>query len=245
MTKSVGNILLHWESNKKRGRLLFTSFFDFFLPRLCSACKNKLSSAEQFVCDHCFHNIKTVTPAQLQSEFERKFLQEKLISGFQSLLVFEKDKEFQSIVHELKYNGKFRIGIFLGKLVAINLKEIIQEWDADLIIPVPLHSLKKAERGYNQAYFIAIGVNKILNIPVNQSIIARSRFTESQTTMNLLQRKENIKDAFELRKNKIAGQRIIILDDIITTGATTNECAKILLNANADKVFALSVAIAN
>ncbi len=237
--------MLQLELNKKNWQLFCTSVFDFFIPRLCPACKNKLLTDEQFVCYHCLHNINTATSTQLQNEFERKFLQDKLISDFQSLFVFEKDKEFQSIIHELKYNGKFRLGIYLGKLVAINLKEIIRKWNADLIIPVPLHSLKRAERGYNQAYFIAIGIQKVLNIPISQSIITRVKFTESQTTLNILQRKENIKNAFVLKGNKISGKKIIILDDVVTTGATTSECAQILLNANADKVFALSVAIAN
>ena len=245
MTENVVSILLLWESNKRSAQVFFNSLADFFLPRLCPACKNKLNTSEQFICDNCLSKLKFTSPYQMHSEYDRKFADDKLISDFHSLFIFEKDKEFQSVAHELKYNGKFKIGFFLGKLIALHLKEIIQEWNADLIIPVPLHSLKKAERGYNQSYFIAKGIKSVLSIAVSDKIVRRRRFTESQTKMNLVERKENIMGAFVVvDKNKVAGKRIILLDDVITTGATITECGRVLLESGAEKIFALSAAIA-
>jgi ComF family protein len=223
-----------------------TDISDFFLPRFCPSCKNKLASTEVVVCNSCLSKIKHADNERTETEFARKFKNEKIIKGFTSLFVFEKDKELQNIIHDLKYNGKFSIGIFLGKLLAAAMNDKIQEWKIDLIVPIPLHHLKRAERGYNQSDFIAKGMKKILQVPVKSRLIKRVRFTETQTSMNLVERKENMKDAFAIRRNKIVkGKNILLLDDVITTGATISECGRIILESGATNVYAASVAIAD
>ncbi|TSA29256.1 MAG: ComF family protein [Ignavibacteriales bacterium] len=223
-----------------------TDISDFFLPRFCPSCKYKLTSTEVVVCNSCLSKIKHADSERIEIEFTRKFKNEKIIKGFTSLFVFEKDKELQDIIHDLKYNGKFSIGIFLGKLLAAAVNDKIQEWKIDLIVPIPLHHLKRAERGYNQSDFIAKGMKKILLVPVKSRLIKRVRFTETQTTMNLVERKENMKDAFALRRNKLLlNKNVLLIDDVITTGATTSECGRILLECGAANVYAASVAIAD
>jgi ComF family protein len=223
-----------------------TDISDFFLPRFCPSCKNKLTSTEVIVCNSCLSKIKHTDSERTGIEYARKFKNEKIIKGFTSLFVFEKDKELQDIIHDLKYNGKFSIGIFLGKLLAAAVNDKIQEWKIDLIVPIPLHRLKRAERGYNQSDFIAKGMEKILHVPVKSRLIKRIRFTETQTSMNLVERKENMKDAFAIRRNKIVkGKNILLLDDVITTGATISECGRIILESGATNVYAASVAIAD
>ena len=223
-----------------------TDISDFFLPRFCPSCKNKLTNLEVVVCNSCLSKIKHANSERTEIEFARKFKSEKIIKGFTSLYVFEKDKELQDIIHDLKYNGKFSIGIFLGKLLAAAVNNKIQEWKIDLIVPTPLHHLKRAERGYNQSDFIANGMKKILHVPVKSRLIKRVRFTETQTSMNLVERKENMKDAFALRRNKLLqNKNVLLIDDVITTGATTSECARILLVGGAANIYAASVAIAD
>jgi len=225
---------------------LLTDISDFFLPRFCPSCKNKLTAAEVVVCNSCLSKIKHADRERTETEFARKFKSEKIIKGFTSLFVFEKDKELQDIIHDLKYNGKFSIGIFLGKLLAAGAYDKIQEWKIDLIIPIPLHHLKRAERGYNQSDFIAKGMKKILHVPVKSRLIKRVRFTETQTNLNLVERKENMKDAFALRRNKLLqNKNVLIIDDVITTGATTSECGRALLKGGAANVYAASVAVAD
>ena len=223
-----------------------TDISDFFLPRFCPSCKNKLTSTEVVVCNSCLSNIKHADNERTEIEFSRKFKNEKIIKGFTSLFVFEKDKELQDIIHDLKYNGKFSIGIFLGKLLAASVDNKVQEWKIDLIVPIPLHHLKRAERGYNQSDFIARGMNNILHVPVKSRLIKRTRFTETQTNLNLLERKENMQGAFALRRNKLLqNKNVLIIDDVITTGATTSECGRTLLEGGAANVYAASVAIAD
>ena len=222
------------------------SLFDFILPRFCCSCKTKLSANQDTMCSNCLSKIQRSTSSRLQREFERKFLTNKIISEFYSPFVFEKDKELQHAIHALKYAKKFPVGIFLGKVLATEIKSSKTNWKFDLIIPIPLHQLKKAERGYNQAYYIAKGVGSTLKIKLSDRIVKRVKYTESQTTMNLNEREENISGAFKLKKsNDVRGKNILLIDDVITTGATISECGKILLEAGANKIYAASIAIAD
>ncbi len=224
----------------------FNYFLDLILPRLCQSCKNKLNIDEKVVCTSCLLKIKYADEERIYHEFERKFKDDKIISGFTSCFVFEKEKEFQEIIHQLKYNGKFYVGVFLGKFMAGELKHILLDWGIDWIVPVPLHHLKRAERGYNQSEFIAKGIKVITGIPVKKNILKRVRFTETQTTFNLQERKLNMEGAFSLkRKTNLEGKTILLLDDVITTGATISECGRVLLDAGAEKVYAASVAVAD
>ncbi len=200
---------------------------------------------ENILCSDCKQNIKIVDRDRLSEEYDRKFKSEKIISDFASLYIFEKDLQVQQMIHELKYGNKFRIGLYLGKEIALILRSKISAWKLDFIIPVPLHTLKKAERGYNQSYFIAKGIGKELCYSVRQNLLSRKRFTETQTNLNAAERKENIREAFIVRnKSKIENARILLVDDVITTGATISECGKVLLNNGAEKIFVVSAAIA-
>jgi len=220
-------------------------FFDFFLPRYCIGCGKKLAYDEELVCPRCLNTILKADTELIEAEYNRKFRNERIIEGFSSLYIFEKDKTFQDIVHSIKYGKKFLAGVFLGKLLAESLKDKIKSWKIDLIIPVPLHHLKKAERGYNQAEYIAKGISKKLGIQELNTVIGRVRYTESQTSMTLQEREQNIAKAFKVkRKKKIKSRNVLLVDDVIATGATVKECGKILKENGAKLVYACSAAIA-
>jgi ComF family protein len=224
----------------------FFPFFDFILPRFCVSCSAKLNPLEDSFCDNCLNKIARASESRINHEYERKFKNDHMISGFFSLFVFEKDKELQQGIHALKYNGRFRVGIFLGNLLGEQLQKTHPDWKIDLIIPVPLHQLKKAERGYNQSYYIAKGLNKILKCELKENHLKRIKFTESQTTMNITERKENIAGAFKVKTiSGLRNKNILLIDDVITTGATITECGKILLDSGANKIYTASVAIAD
>jgi len=220
-------------------------FFDFFIPRICPSCKSQLYLTEEVICRQCLLRLNRVSEEMILNEFYNKFNQNRIVSDFMSLYYFEKDKEVHNIIHELKYNGKFRIGFYLGILMARNLESKIRSWDVNYIVPVPLHTIRRAERGFNQSYYIAKGLKSVLKIEIIENLLKRQRFTDSQTHLSITERRENVKDAFILKKNKkISGKNILLLDDVITTGATISECGKLLISGGAIKVFALSVALA-
>lgn len=227
-------------------KYIIRSLIDFFLPRFCPSCKNKLSPQEEVICLSCLSTIQPASKERLQFEYKKKFVCENLISGFYSHFVFEKDKALQHLIFSLKYEKRFQNGYFLGKIAGNGMLPFIKEWKIDFIIPVPLHPIKKADRGYNQSTYIAKGITAVTSIPYNQKLLRRIRNTLSQTTMTLVERKENISNAFKTtNENIISGKNFLLIDDVITTGATTSECATKLLEAGANKVYAASVAIAD
>jgi len=223
---------------------IIQEFLDFFIPRICPSCKSQLDLTEKVICKKCFLQLNKVSDERITTEFQEKFKKSSIISDFTSIYYFEKNKEVHNIIHEFKYNGKFRIGFYLGTLIANKSESKIRSWDIDYIIPVPLHRLRRAERGFNQSFYIAKGINSVLRIPIAHNLLKRLRFTDSQTHFSISERKANVQNAFSLKKNKlISGKNILLLDDVITTGATISECGRVLLNAGAAKIFAASFAI--
>lgn len=219
--------------------------FDFFLPRVCTSCNNKLNSPEEIVCDYCFNRLKLTPESMIKTEYQNKFASKNFIKDFHPIFVFESGNEIQHIIHSLKYNKQFRIGIYLGKIIANQLYQKLVDWNIELIIPIPLHKLKKAERGYNQSEFIAKGISIKTKIPYSRKVIHRKKYTETQTHLSALERQLNVKDAFKVvNKKLIEGKNILLVDDVITTGSTISECAKVLLREGAKNIYAASVAIA-
>ena len=217
--------------------------FDFFLPRICPGCNKKLSPDENPVCSECLSSIMIADEERLKNEYKKDFSSTKIVKDFYSRYVFEIDKTLQHIIHALKYGRQFKLGVFLGEILAEGIKT--RNWKIDLILPVPIHHLKKAERGFNQSDFIANGLSKSLGIPYSTKLIKRTRYTESQTGLHINERAENVSDAFKIKNDKkVIGKNFLLVDDVITTGATTLECGKVLVNADANSVYACSVGIA-
>lgn len=223
-----------------------SGILDFFLPQYCAGCNKKLSAGEPQVCSDCLSHILTADYDRLELEYDRKFNRTGYVQGLFSLYVFESAGTLQNIIHSFKYGKRFQIGILLGKKLAPSITDKIKSWQIDLIVPVPLHHLKKAERGFNQSDFIVRGLSYSLKVPYSDKIIKRIRFTESQTKLDLEERGQNVSGAFKVKRKKIiANKNILVVDDVITTGATIDECAKALMKNGASKVYACSLAIAD
>jgi ComF family protein len=225
---------------------LLTEFFDFFLPRICPSCKDKLELNEECVCSDCLNKILPADSSRIRFEFQKKFRSKGTISGFTSLYVFEKDKELQRIIHSMKYENNFRVGESLGIQLGDKLLHEMPIQDLDLIIPVPLHHLKKSERGYNQSFYISKGVNRKLKLVLDKRSVKRIKYTETQTSMNIKERERNISGAFKVKSiNNISDKNILIIDDVITSGNTVSEFSKILKENGAGTIYAASLAIAD
>lgn len=219
-------------------------FFDFFFPRFCCGCGIKLQSAENYVCQKCSDGLIKVDSSLLNIEFQRKFSNSGIISEFFCLYLFDESSPLRHIIHNLKYNGKFRVGLYFGSKLGLELKKRYNI-PPDYIIPVPLHPVKQAERGYNQSYYLAKGVSEKLGVKISTKGIIRSRFTVSQTGLNIQERKQNVNGAFRVRKPELYyGKKILLIDDVITTGATTLACAEALKSAGASEIMLCSLALA-
>ena len=143
-----------------------------------------------------------------------------------------------NLIHSLKYNGRANFGFDLGVLLG---EEILEDeiGDIDMIIPVPLHWLKKRERGYNQAFWLARGLASIYAVPVDTSIIKRTRYTVSQTMLGSTEHMVNLDDAFTINKS-LNNQHILLVDDVLTTGSTISNCAKVLRENGAARVSGIT-----
>ena len=225
-------------------REMGNAIIDFLLPRFCPCCRRKLHYSEPPVCAGCLSKIKEAEPVRISSELNRKFTDKGIISGFTSCFVFEKDKELQQIIHSMKYGKKFLLGFFLGELLGEKIKKDFADYHIDIVVPVPLHHLRKAERQFNQSYYIAKGVSRAAGIELKKGLVKRKRYTETQTTMKISEREKNVKGAFRSNR-KLKGESILLVDDVITTGSTINECGKALLHSGAGKIYAASAAIAD
>lgn len=213
---------------------------------MCYGCNHFLEENENVLCPGCYESLLTVSSEMIIQEYNKKFESDNYISGFYSAFVFEKEGIIQKLIHELKYNKRFAIGTYLGKITSHLFHEKIENWSIDLIIPIPLFHLKKAERGYNQAYYISKGISSFTKIPLSTSSFRRKVFTPSQTKLNITERRNNIEGAFRVvNPKKIQDKNIMLVDDVITTGATISECARMLKQAGAKNIYACSVALAN
>lgn len=224
---------------------LLISFCDFVMPRLCPACSAKLSPSEKCICTSCEASLPGMSSRQLMTEYSRRFSQKAVIAGFLSLYIFERNSGVQNLLHSIKYQKRWQNAEYMGERIAEKLTSLHPDSNFDMVIPVPLHRIKEAERGYNQSLYICRGICKILNKPLEARVLYRKRFTQTQTHLSVAERESNVKGAFGLKNAAgIEGRNIILADDVITTGATVQECAKVLMNAGACSVFVVSVAIA-
>jgi len=225
---------------------LTSPLLDFLYPPVCIACNKPLPDGNQKVCNNCWKTIPRVTKyLPLYQETRAKLLSGSNISDLVSCFVFEKEGHFQHIAHALKYKEYKSIGVELG----IQIGEVLKEWnlEVDILIPVPLHRIKQRERGYNQAEFIARGIESVIGKPVVSNALRRIRHTQTQTKLNIEERRKNMEYAFELTpysSSILPEKKCLLVDDVITTGATTNSCAQAILSAGAVRIIAASAALA-
>ncbi len=221
------------------------SFLDFIYPPSCLSCQSSQLDGQRHVCPQCWDSIERITQSHPLFMETRTKLVEGDVSNLVSMYVFEKEGTLQQIMHALKYQGYTLLGVELGR----RLGKVLVERDVrvDYVIPVPLHRRKERERGYNQAERIARGLSDVTGLELRSDLFRRKKYTQTQTQLNLEQRKENMEDAFEIDKKGEAildGKSCLIVDDVITTGATITACASLLKSAGSTHVIACSAALA-
>lgn len=223
---------------------IFKNLVNFALPPVCICCDKILSPYEEFVCTDCFSSLVRVEDAY--SLKDDKFSNADFINNAFGIYWFREDSSIQSVIHSLKYLQMKSVGRKFGRIIA---EEIIEKYRdrIDFIIPVPLHRSKQRERTYNQSDYICYGINEVLNVKVIEKCLKRVRYTSTQTKLNLKERKENVRDAFSINKKYtglINGKNILLVDDVITTGSTVLECARILHKNGAQNIDVCSIALA-
>ncbi len=219
------------KSNEGRGLKLFSDFTSLFFPHYCLGCSSSLAKGEEILCTHCLLHLP-FTQYHFGSEnaVKDKFLARLPVKFAGAFLKFRKTGIVQHLLHQLKYNNHPEIGVRLGKIFGLELQKQGLHHELDLIVPMPLHPSRQRKRGYNQSAKFAEGLMLSLGLPFSETIIVRQTNTSTQTKKNRVERWENVKDAFAVRQPSVKDKRILLVDDIITTGASIEACGQELLN---------------
>ncbi len=216
-----------------------------FFPHLCCGCDRRLPDGSQVLCVNCLNELPLCFPLNInENAFIRQFYGRLSLESAFSLLRFEQTNLTQRLLHQLKYKGQQQLGAFFALRMAEALNSIQSPPKFDLIIPVPISSIRKSKRGYNQVDRFARSLGKQLQVPVFLEALIRK---DGKRSLVKLGRKSRFQRAhhFEINKNfELAdGSHILLVDDIITTGATLEACAKVLLNTGDIKLSFATIAI--
>lgn len=219
---------------------------DLFLPRTCACCNEPLLAAEDHLCLLCYLDLPyTRSEDDPDSHIEQLFWGKVQLQAVGAMLHFTKGGKVQRILHRLKYRGDLALADYLGKLMSERLKNSVRYNGVDMIIPVPLHSKKERSRGFNQSGLIAQAIAERMGLQYRKDLLTRSVRTSTQTKKDRMQRWENVKDVFHVSKpHELLDKHILLVDDVITTGATLEGCVLRIQEATNARISIYAAAIA-
>lgn len=222
------------------------SFLSLFFPHCCIVCGRPLAKGEECLCTMCNINLpRTDYHLRKDNPVEKQFWGKIPLERATSFFFYRKGSDFRQILHQLKYGGQKGIGAIMGRYMAAELLESGFFEGVDVILPVPLHKKKQQIRGYNQSEWIARGIAAVTGISIDTESVVRQKNTETQTRKSSFERWENVEGIFQLHHaQSLAGKHVLIVDDVLTTGATTVECASCLAEIEEIRISILTLAMA-
>lgn len=225
---------------------LWDDFISLLFPRLCYACGNHLLRNENLICTECYVIIPRTNYHKInENPVEQLFWGRCVIEKAAAFSFYNKGSRIRNLIHNLKYNGIQEIGFEVGRIYGLSLRDTGFTDDIDLIVPVPLHPSKKRARGYNQSDTISEGIASATGLKVDKNSLVRSKVTPTQTKRSRYERWTNVEGIFNvIDREKLKGQHILLVDDVITTGSTIESCANELLRVEGVKVSAVALAFA-
>jgi len=223
---------------------MFHDLINLFFPQTCVICEEILSKNEHLICTNCLHELP-VTNYHLDNDNPviKVFYGRIELENATSLLLFHKKSNVQTLIHQLKYRGHKEIGVYLGAWAGNTLAQFENYRDIDIVIPVPLHKKKLESRGFNQVEGFGKELSKALNAEYLDDVLLKKSFTSTQTLKTRFARGSNVEETFVLEKSEvIKNKHVLLVDDLITTGATIEACANILKESPGVKISVLSMA---
>lgn len=221
------------------------NLLNLFFPKVCLGCNGYLGDNESYVCTSCRHQLPLTNFHLDNNDAVKNVLYGRLkLENATALLHFSKKGIVQQLMHNLKYRGHQDVGLFLGKWLGEELKTIEAYKDIDVVIPVPLHRSKLRRRGYNQVTKFGREIAKALDIEFNGTILQKRMATKTQVFKDRLLRTSGNSATFTISENQtLKGKHILLVDDIVTTGATIESCANALLTIEGVKISVATIAI--
>ena len=232
---------LHTFLNKTQQytKYFYDCFFDFLYPPYCYTCDKRLDEKEKLICETCWKSFKSHKYGIKIKNEDLKMSGKKNFADCYTIYNYS-DKSLK-LIHIFKYYRKSSLSVRIGKDFGEVIKKNKLEKKFDMIIPVPLHKSRERERGFNQSYLISKYASSISGLPLFNNVIIRKKNNKSQSLLTYNERIENVKNIFKVKfPEKINGKKIIIIDDIITTGLTVNSCCRELKKFNAGEIICLA-----
>ena len=216
---------------------------EVFYPSLCAACDEPLVKNENLLCTTCRYELpRTNFHLHPENDITQIFWGRVPIEHATAHYYFQKGGPVQKLIHKLKYKGEKDIGFEIGKIIGRELNQTCFN-EIDLIVPVPLHKSRQRKRGYNQSECLANGISTTMSKPVFSKVLFRRIANVTQTKKHRYERWENVESIFVLKNPElIYFKHILLVDDVITTGATLEACATALLQAEGVKVSIVALA---
>lgn len=225
---------------------LFKDFLELIFPEYCLMCNGNLLKNESHICLYCRYHLPLANyHKDSDNVLNKRFAGKVTIKYAWAFLKFTKGGKVQNVLHHLKYNGKKDAGVLLGKWFGAELKKHKLHTEFDSIIPVPLHPSKLKKRGYNQCDPIIEGLSMQMGVTAYPAALKRNTHNRSQTRLNRMERYENTKQIFEVADiEPVKNKRILLVDDVVTTGSTLESCVSALQNAQCQEVSIACLAAA-
>jgi ComF family protein len=221
-------------------------FINLIFPSACAACGNVLMNNERIICLSCNYNLpRTNFHFDPHNPVAVTFWGRIRIEHATAFYFFNKGSKFRHLIHELKYNGRKDIGIEMGRIFGYEIMQSDGFRSADIIIPVPLHIKKLKKRGFNQSECIARGISEAMNKPMDTHSVKRVVQSSTQTRKTRYERWLNVEGIFKvIDPAALTGKHILLVDDVITTGATLEACAAEILKIEGTKVSVAVMGVA-
>lgn len=209
------------------------SILHFLFPHVCEGCGTDVLEQQHSLCWQCQANLpKTEFHFHTSNPVEKIFWGRLPVTSATAFCYFTKESILQHLLHQLKYRGNKEVGLYMGQLMGQALAASNRFRHVDALIPLPLFPSKERKRGYNQADLLCQGIAGILEKPVLNDVVVRTAHTESQTKKSRIERWLNMEGRFELKRPEaIEGKQVLLVDDVVTTGATLEACGTVLLQA--------------
>ena len=233
---------------------LRSTLFQFFLPPQCPCCERFSEEGKQGFCSNCLSQIRWIEPPFcsicgipfISREVETHpcsacVTHRKYFTIARALGAFE--GSLQETIHRWKYQGKTYLTPFFASWMAEGLNRYWEPGSLDVLIPVPLHTRRLRERGFNQGLLLAKDLSRRTGIPYRKTILQKKKSTVPQVNLSGAKREKGLRGAFHvIEKEELSGLSVLLIDDVYTTGATVNECSKVLLKGGAERVDVLTLA---
>ena len=225
---------------------IVNSTLHLFYPHVCTGCGSDLLQENNLLCLRCINDLPHTNFAALaNNQIEKDFWGRINLTAAYSQFYFSKEFLIQHLIHQLKYKGDTKIGFYLGEIMGKTLLNSKRFSSIDALVPLPLYTAKEHKRGYNQATVICNGMSSVMNIQVLNNAVIRQHATETQTRKHRTERWENVKSSFKVAKpGELSGKHLLLVDDVVTTGATLEACGNAILQAENVKLSIATLAFA-